>query len=148
MFLHCLSGLSSLCFSSKPVFRLSRNSIKILVHMLPCLKALWMEQPKIRSCSVFTGFLERLGVRQRLISRYARLAACRAFRSAVWCHIRILPWAAQQKKCYVNLRCCSRATVVPEVHFLVFTLPMQCLCMKCLSSAGLLCKNKGLGSTR
>lgn len=48
-----------------------------------------------------------------------------AFWSAVRCHVRIFPRAAQQEKCYVTPLCCSRVPVMPEVHFWVFTLPVQ-----------------------
>lgn len=75
---------------------------------------------------------------------FARLAGRRAFWSpagaAVRCHIRILPRAEQQKKCYVNPQYYCLVPVMPEVHFLMLTMPVQHPCMTRLSASRLLCK--------
>lgn len=65
-------------------------------------------------------------------------AGCGAF-CTVWCHIRIVSRAEQQKKCYVNPQSYCRVCDARGA-FLDINLPKQHPCMTDLSSAGPLLK--------
>lgn len=144
-----------LSFLSVSSFRLSRDRIKNLVQMLPCQKPCgWSHQTEVLvtlywlTCKALCkATADILAMPSPTVGRTVQRCseekfsfsgqwgwrtsiACLAggsgaFWSAVRCHVRIFPRAAQQEKYYVTPLCCSRVPVTPEVHFWVFTMPVQ-----------------------